>query len=221
MMNLKKLFLEIESNEFAARLNLASGERLLMWSLATDPAVNRLEMELSEEIDHSLIVLGRIQQLVRLEFDFRFENPYDAAMSAYCWVLAQTNQQIGRVAAHLVASAKQTWWARKVAETVMDEFPASTKDNETRTDASFVELFKQVGVANLDEVQSMSATFLLSTLSLNAAKFAFVSSINAVSESSSSSVARIPSWIGQIEMPVVYAHHEYQQPEDIVLAWGD
>lgn len=220
-MTLNKLFLEIESSEFASRLNLASGERLFMWSLTTDPAVNRLERELEDDANNSLILLGRIQQLVRLEFDFRYENPHDAALSAYCWVLAQFDRSIGRIGAHLVASAKQTWWAHKVAEIVIDDFPASTKGTHTRTDAEAVELFKGAAEANLDEIQSISAAFLLSTLSLQAAKFSMVTSLSAAAESSSLSTAGVPGWSEESEMPFSYSQLEHHQPDDLVLTWED
>lgn len=222
-MSLRKLFLEIESGAFAARLNLASGSRLAFWTLDADPALNRLEEELAEDPQKALIVLGRVEQLVRINVDHRYENPHDAALSAYCWVLAKSNRGLGRVAAHLLGSSRQTWWARKVADAVLENFPASTKDTETKTAPAQVEFFEGVAQRELDEDQTASAIYLLASLSTGTGKYSLISALTSASKLSSSSRAEVLGWFQQLSDPVLLPyreHEEHGEYDDEVVEWA-
>ncbi|GAH80988.1 unnamed protein product, partial [marine sediment metagenome] len=64
-------------------------------------------------------VLLRINELVELSPDPRYENPYDTAVAVYTWVLYNKNIYIGRIAADYASRLRQGFWAPEYARYVM------------------------------------------------------------------------------------------------------
>src|SRR5271169_1782466 len=85
-MNLREAREEIESADFAARVNVASGLSTLLEASKLEGAVVALWNEMiSEEV--TLRVLNRIRELAEESVDSRYRNPRDTALAVYLWLL--------------------------------------------------------------------------------------------------------------------------------------
>ena len=60
--------------------------------------------------------MERVLELVRREIDPEYENPWDAALSAYLLFLMSCNVALASVAADAVLECPNCWWSRKIAE---------------------------------------------------------------------------------------------------------
>ncbi len=130
-MDWSQLLGEIESQEFAVRLNVASTRRVFLVALKAEPAFLRLTALLRETPALGTRVLRRVATLAGLDFDLRYEHPYDSALAAYAWALAAETPEAARIAAELLISTRQTLWAREIAHLILEAMPASTTDSET------------------------------------------------------------------------------------------
>lgn len=127
-MNLTKHFLKIESERFAARVNVANSLSVFLDALSEDPAFISLIEHIRENYPITLRILLRIKRLAGLEIDYRYANPYDSALAAYAWAIQTLDMpETASIAAELLLSARQTWWARKIASLIINESPESER----------------------------------------------------------------------------------------------
>jgi len=61
-------------------------------------------------------VVFRIARLVKRNFDFRYENPFDVAIASYAWALSETYPTIDKMIASQITNTKQIWWTREIAK---------------------------------------------------------------------------------------------------------
>lgn len=123
-----ELTAQIQSPEFSAKINLASGRHLLIRILESDEVVLSLIAIIREAPEHALQILSRVEQLSRLHINPRYENPNDTAIATYCWALFQADPDLGRIAATFAASAAGVWWAREIAVFILENRLAAQKD---------------------------------------------------------------------------------------------
>jgi hypothetical protein len=111
---------EIESAEFAARVNVASDGRTFVRALCAEPAVSALADRIRGDDGPSVtdILSRRVARLAGQATDVRYEHPGDAALAAYLWLIALAFPDAARAAAAGVLERPNLWWARKVAEDV-------------------------------------------------------------------------------------------------------
>ena len=171
-MTWSEVFQQIESYEFAARINIASSRKIFLLALSTDPAFHKLAEMIREAADSSDRVLKRIKSLTEMQFDYRYENPFDAALAAYAWALAKESiPSHARIAAELLISARQTWWAREVASMILEEVPASVSDAQTENRSIVASGFKSEGIRAIISSGSVCQSFLVSALLLQLNEF--------------------------------------------------
>jgi hypothetical protein len=72
---------EIQTQEFAAKLNVASGFRSFFRAASEEPAVATLFKAVLESGETREEVFGRILDLSSLDVDIRYENPNDTALA--------------------------------------------------------------------------------------------------------------------------------------------
>jgi len=108
----------IESREFAVRVNVASDYSTFLEALWSNPVTAALAA-LAAQPEHQDRILRRIQDLAALEPDSRYENPHDAAMAAYLLVLSTRSPVTARIAAFAVEEAPRTWWAKRLAQSML------------------------------------------------------------------------------------------------------
>jgi hypothetical protein len=111
---------KIESPRFSALVNLASNLKTFLRIVADQPEIQALAeaMKSPEGIEK---VAGRLATLAAQPGDEGQEDPADAALAAYLWLLSQRDQEQTERAAEAFAGLGACWWARKVAQTVCPE----------------------------------------------------------------------------------------------------
>jgi len=116
--DLQSATIEIESAEFAARVNLASDTRSLVSAFFAEPAVGSLADRIrgDDGPSHAAFLSARVAKLATQATDVRFEHPSDAALAAYLWLLSLSFPKAARVAAANVLSLPNLWWGKKIAE---------------------------------------------------------------------------------------------------------
>lgn len=100
----------IEQYHFSSEINLAAGTKAFRRGLRAHELVRRLA-DLAKDTEARLIVAKRVEELSQAEVDTRYENRFDAALSAYLTVLDDTAQPetVAR-AASAAAKAPNCWW---------------------------------------------------------------------------------------------------------------
>ena len=121
--NLTKIFDEIESNQFSAELNLASGYKMFLDIMNKNATFNLLCSMVSGTglfNGGCDAILERIKEIVNADFDKKYENPYDVALATYVLVLLKVDRKSGICAAQLISDEHQTWWANQVIQRLYD-----------------------------------------------------------------------------------------------------
>jgi hypothetical protein len=106
------VFDKIESNAFAAKFGIASGLKMFLGMMHDDIIFKTLCLRIRSNYE---AIIDRIIDLAHSEFDYKYENPYDVALSAYIIALHMINTQAGVRGSQLINDVKQTWWAKQVA----------------------------------------------------------------------------------------------------------
>jgi hypothetical protein len=112
-----ELFGIIESPEFSATLNLASDFATFVGILGSEKAVCDLGDLMRDEAGR-LAVCQRTLALAADEGQEGYEHPWDSALAAYLWLLADKDSQLANLAATRIAESPRCWWARKMSEVV-------------------------------------------------------------------------------------------------------
>jgi hypothetical protein len=128
---------DIESLDFAVRLNLASGLKRFIQLLRNEPSVKLLINVINKDTSLKTAVLKRVKDLSGRDFDERYENPSDTAVAAYVWLLGLMDPEAWKSAAAIAASMPQTWWARKTSR-----FISQTDSSSISAARSSLEVFQ-------------------------------------------------------------------------------
>jgi len=118
---------EIESRAFALRSNIASGISSFLYGIAHEEAVEFLLDELRSPAQANSL-LAKVLELAAEMRDSRFEHPRDTAIAAYLWLLAIKNPSSARLAASALTSVEGFWWARKVAQRILEQTQSMGSD---------------------------------------------------------------------------------------------
>jgi len=121
-MGLSEAMSVVESHEFAARVNLASDSRTFLCAAAEEDAVQVIYDEMHAGCARHAI-LKRVAELSRREVDPRYENPWDAALAVYLWLLRFRDRGLAESGAELASRARQCWWAAKIAQQLLSGIP--------------------------------------------------------------------------------------------------
>jgi len=130
-MTLEEAIRQIESSEFSAYVNVASGFRVFIRALTISEPVTQLR-GLSRDPKVINQLLARVHYISRLSTDPRFENPWDTSLAAYLLTLASANLNAARTAAATVASLPRCWWAARLAESVLAGITNAVGSDTTR-----------------------------------------------------------------------------------------
>jgi hypothetical protein len=114
-MTLKASFAAIESPDFAARVNMASTRSVFVSILTSDDAYLKLIRKIREDERGIAATIERIKILASAVIDPQYENPYDAALSAYMWAVHTIDPDFERVAAERTSKAPKLWWAFRIS----------------------------------------------------------------------------------------------------------
>ena len=116
----------VEGQEFDIRLNIASDYGTFFKAASREPAVRLLVSAMLTSGDAREEVLGRIDDLARLDVDPRYQHPYDTAMAILVWATYYTAPlQVNR-AASAIEHTPRTWYSRKLASRIINPSPNGT-----------------------------------------------------------------------------------------------
>lgn len=125
---------DIESLEFAARVNIASDLRTFLRIAGDQESVRTVLSEIASE-EKQQRVLSQALRLSRLQVDLRYENPWDSALAVYLWVLSLKVLPLAQVAAEAAVQAPRCWWAFRVADGILrGTLPHSTQTSRRDDD---------------------------------------------------------------------------------------
>lgn len=122
------LFAEIESHEFACRVNVASDFGTFVRGVVAQPAVHSLQRELEKESGRQWVLLRiamRFDSIASETTDYRYEHHGDTALATYQLLIADALPNIARAFATRIRSSPSLWWARKTADHILAEFDDS------------------------------------------------------------------------------------------------
>jgi hypothetical protein len=109
-MPLAEIMQGIETDRFASEINLAAGTRAFHRCLRGHELFRQLT-ELVRDAAARRTVARRVEDLAVRAIDDRYENRFDAALSAYLIVLGDTAEpDVVLRAAEAAATARNTWW---------------------------------------------------------------------------------------------------------------
>ncbi len=107
------------SVEFAARVNVVSGLSLLFKAAAREEAVQELQHAMARSGEVREEVLAKVNDLVELVVDPRYQNPYDTALAILLLLTGNTAPAQHLLTATLVDGAPQCWYAKKLAHSII------------------------------------------------------------------------------------------------------
>ncbi len=116
---LAEVMREIEQYRFSAELNLGAGTSAFRRGLREHDLFRRL-LELAKTVGARSEIAARITDIASREIDTRYENRYDAALSAYLTVLGDTAEpDVVAKAATAVIKTPKCWWAVGIARELL------------------------------------------------------------------------------------------------------
>lgn len=125
---------EIESHEFAARLNVASDLSTFLSIAEKEDAVLTLFEELDSPAEQER-VFRRTMELSTSSTDVRYENQWDTALTLYLWVTSLKNHALAILMAGVVSRADQCWWAAKTSYALLTQSPLHNDAGLTDSEA--------------------------------------------------------------------------------------
>lgn len=122
---LQEVFSKIEDHKFAAELNLASGLKSFTKGLRDHELFGEL-VHLAKEPAGAKEIARHVVQLSAQSIDTQYENPFDAALSAYLTAIGDfVEPETLTMAAEAALSAKNCWWASNIASGLLTNALAS------------------------------------------------------------------------------------------------
>ncbi|MGO9923934.1 MAG: hypothetical protein ACLQIB_55710 [Isosphaeraceae bacterium] len=118
----------IEGHRFSAVVNVASDLNHFLQALASTPEFRKL-LGLLSAPDTREKVLERLLEVAAREIDRAYENPWDAALTAYLYLIWRTDKRQALVAANRILSCANCWWSQKLAQELAASAAWNTSQN--------------------------------------------------------------------------------------------
>ena len=125
---------EIESNQFSARLNVASSFKVFIHTALKESVFKELILELTKSRYNIWLVLQRATELAQKEFDSRYENPWDTALTIYLEALSLVKPKVAETAASFILRSPNCWWATRLAKSVLNKKKTTIPSNVVKID---------------------------------------------------------------------------------------
>jgi hypothetical protein len=107
----------LESTAFDAATGVASDLDTLL--KASSGATLAEIMKIAERPAGQLMLAQRVLELVEKDFDPRFMNPADTAVTLYLWVLANTRRSLAEGVAAAALGLGNGWWAPRMCRRIL------------------------------------------------------------------------------------------------------
>ncbi len=119
-MNWENVLDEIQSPKFDAALNVVSSTNGFFQAVEKHPTVREAFRQMLGSGEVREDAIGRIFDLASREIDLEFENPHDTALAVLLWLTTFAANNNLQVAAAYVARAPQCWYAKKLAQRILN-----------------------------------------------------------------------------------------------------
>ena len=153
-MNWQEAISHIESSELDSSLNVVSGTDAFFKAADKEPAVREARRRLSQSGELHEDVLTRIYELADSDVDPQYANPNDTALAVLLWLSYFTFPDYAHIAAGYVRRAPQCWYARKLANRILNP-PPSEGDNESAVATAYADRLHW-GLAHESSSQSVT-----------------------------------------------------------------
>ena len=153
-MNWQEAISHIESSELDASLNVVSGTDAFFKAADKESAVREARRRLSQSGELHEDVLNRIYELADLDVDPQYANPNDTALAVLLWLSYFTFPDYAHIAAGYVRRAPQCWYAKKLADRILNP-PPSEGDNESAAATAYADRLHW-GLAHESSSQSVT-----------------------------------------------------------------
>ena len=127
-MNWENVLDEIQSPKFDAALNVVSSTNGFFHEVGKHPTVREAYRQMHDSGEVREDAIGRIYDLSRREIDFRYENPHDTELAVLLWLMNYAANDNVQVAAAYVDQAPQCWYAKKLAQRILNPPPSPTRN---------------------------------------------------------------------------------------------
>ncbi len=118
-MKLDDRFKEIESINFAIRITILSGFKILLLTLERDETLKEFIGEIEGSSEKQDRVLNRLLELLPANDHPGYMHPYDPALVAYLYTLDRVNASLAHQAAEQLAQNPELFWARRLANHIL------------------------------------------------------------------------------------------------------
>jgi hypothetical protein len=125
-MELMALFEQIESVQFSTQVDIASGFRVFQRALGKNDFVQSLVKYLQEHPRHRQDVYQRLVELLGANEQPDYAHPFDPALAGYLHVLNTVDPALADLAAQKILQTPRLWWARKLANHVLQNRSTKT-----------------------------------------------------------------------------------------------
>lgn len=137
-MNWQDAISQIESSQLDASLNVVSGTNAFFKAADKEPAVREARRRLLQSGELHEDILNRIYDLADSDVDPQYANPNDAALAILLWLSYFTFPDYAHIAAGYVRRAPQCWYAKKLANRILNP-PRSEGDNESAASIAYAD----------------------------------------------------------------------------------
>ena len=127
-MNWQEVLEEIHSVEFDVNLNVVSGTNRFFKAVSQESSVLEAYRQMRQSGEVCEDVLGLIYTLVKQETNPHFENPNDTPLAVLLWLTTFAAPDYAEMAATWVDGAPRCWYAKKLAQRILNPPPSTTGD---------------------------------------------------------------------------------------------
>lgn len=123
-MNMNEMFAVIEGLAFTTLMETASGFRILMFNIESHETVKQLVERVQQSPQAAEIIFERLRVVLAEDKYPGHAHEHDTSITAYLYVLTQTNADLAAAAAEQIAQMPSLFWAAKLAKQTLEPDPA-------------------------------------------------------------------------------------------------
>jgi hypothetical protein len=126
-MTLGKLIDEVESLHYSLGLTVLSGFSTVLSTLQRDETTQNLIAIISQSPENKQEVFERMMQVLMRNDQPQYMHLHDPALTGYLYALNQADAELGRLAARRFMFTPNLFWARRLAQHILESPIADPK----------------------------------------------------------------------------------------------
>ena len=194
-MNWQEAISQIESSQLDASLNVVSGTNAFFKAADKEPAVREARRRLLKSGELHEDVLTRIYELADSDVDPQYANPNDTALAVLLWLSYFAFPDYAHIAAGYVRRAPQCWYAKKLADRILNP-PPREGDNESAVAIAYADhphwgLARESSSESVTHIPLGSKFRVNSVINARASKFAAAANYHSQELGRATSASRV------------------------------